>query len=163
MWCFFEEKKRGEGGEKERRATQDLVDAIRECRPEVAVQVERWHGDDPTEHVAIFDFLRTLIRKVRRRYSGRELVVHVSPGTPSMQTIWVLMGETGFIEEPFSLVKSYRKRERRAGPRWYLSNLASRPFTRFTRRHVRAKSHQRSKALFGTLGIFAPTLCGGCY
>jgi DNA-binding NtrC family response regulator len=106
----------GEGGEKERRATQDLVDAIRECRPEVAVQVERWHGDDPTEHVAIFDFLRTLIRKVRRRYSGRELVVHVSPGTPSMQTIWVLMGETGFIEEPFSLVKSYRKRERRGRP-----------------------------------------------
>ena len=30
-----------------------------------------------------------------------------------MQTIWVLMGTTGFIEEPFELVKSYRAGERR--------------------------------------------------
>ena len=30
-----------------------------------------------------------------------------------MQTIWVLMGTTGFIEEPFELVKSYRADERR--------------------------------------------------
>jgi DNA-binding NtrC family response regulator len=33
-----------------------------------------------------------------------------------MQTIWVLMGETGFIEPPFQLVKSYRKDERRGRP-----------------------------------------------
>ena len=29
-----------------------------------------------------------------------------------MQTIWVLMGECGFIEPPFTLVKSYRASER---------------------------------------------------
>ena len=30
-----------------------------------------------------------------------------------MQTLWVLMAETGFVEPPFTLVKSYRKAERR--------------------------------------------------
>ena len=33
-----------------------------------------------------------------------------------MQTIWVLMGTTGFIEAPFQLVKSYRRHERRGRP-----------------------------------------------
>ena len=33
-----------------------------------------------------------------------------------MQTIWVLMGTTGFIEEPFELVKSYREDERQGRP-----------------------------------------------
>ena len=33
-----------------------------------------------------------------------------------MQTIWVLMGETGFIDPPFVLVKSIRRDERRGRP-----------------------------------------------
>ena len=54
--------------------------------------------------------------ELRRRFPGRELVIHISPGTPSMQTLWVLMAETGFVEPPFTLVKSYRKAERRGRP-----------------------------------------------
>ena len=72
-----------------------------------------WDGDDPTDHRAIFEFLRERIPKLRRRYSRRELLIHISPGTPSMQTIWVLMAETGFIDPPFRLVKSYRQGDRR--------------------------------------------------
>ena len=75
-----------------------------------------WHGDDPTDHRAIFGFLRSELPKLRRGFAGRELVIHTSPGTPSMQTIWVLMGETGFIEPPFTLVKSYRREDRRGRP-----------------------------------------------
>ena len=41
------------------------------------------------------------------------MLIHISPGTPSMQTIWVLMAETGFIDPPFRLVKSYRQGDRR--------------------------------------------------
>ena len=106
----------GKGGDKERRVTDDLIAAIRERQTDINVHVEPWEGDDPTDHISIFEFLRNLIPKIRRRYSGRELVLHVSPGTPSMQTIWVLMGETGFVGHPFSLVKSYRRHERRGRP-----------------------------------------------
>lgn len=53
---------------------------------------------------------------MRRKFADRELMIHVSPDTPSMQTVLVLMGETGFIDAPFSLVKSYRKEERNGRP-----------------------------------------------
>jgi len=44
------------------------------------------------------------------------MIIHVSPGTPSMHTVLVLMWETGFIDALFTLVKSYRKEERHGRP-----------------------------------------------
>ena len=93
--------------------TDELKAAIHEQSPAVKIEFTSWKAEDPTDHSAIFEFLRTQIPSIREKYRGRELLVHVSPGTPSMQTIWVLMGTTGFIEEPFELVKSYREDERR--------------------------------------------------
>ena len=60
--------------------------------------------------------MRENLPKIRKRFAGSELVFHISPGTPSMQTIWVLMAETGFVEPPFQMVKSYRRYERRGRP-----------------------------------------------
>ena len=63
-----------------------------------------------------------------------------APCTPSMQTIWVLMAETGFINPPFILVKSYRRTERRrAAPSRARRSSASRPSTRSTGPPARAK------------------------
>jgi DNA-binding NtrC family response regulator len=69
---------------------------------------------DPTDHHAIFEFLKAKLPEIREKYRGRELVIHISPGTPSMQTIWVLMAECGFLEPPFTVVKSYRPGERKS-------------------------------------------------
>jgi len=104
----------GQGAEREQRAVQDTVDELK--RRGFRVQLEVWPGDDPTDHQSIFHFVRMSMVKVRKRYQGRELVLHVSPGTPSMHTIWVLMGETGYIEPPFTAVKSYRANEREGRP-----------------------------------------------
>ena len=106
----------GQGGDRERCATDDLKKAIFEQRSDTKIRVESWKAEDPTDHEAILEFLRKLIPKIRKSYPARELVIHVSPGTPSMQTIWVLMGTTGLIEAPFQLVKSYRRHERRGRP-----------------------------------------------
>jgi hypothetical protein len=103
-------------GDRETRAVQETVAAINERREEVKIQLEPWSGDDPTDHRSIFEFLREKMPEVRRRFAGRELVIHASPGTPAMHTIWVLMAETGFIEAPFRVVQSYRKQERRGRP-----------------------------------------------
>ena len=102
----------GHEEDRERYVTNELKKAIHEQCSDIEIQVESWMSKDPTDHSAIFEFLRKLMPKIRKKYSDRDLVIHVSPGTPSMQTIWVLMGETGFIDPPFQLVKSYRKHER---------------------------------------------------
>jgi DNA-binding NtrC family response regulator len=108
--------RRGDGSddERERRAVDETAAAIRERK--IRVQLEPWRGQDPTDHRSIFDFLREKVPEIRRRFAGRELVIHVSPGTPAMHTIWVLMAETGFIEPPFQLVQSFRESERRGRP-----------------------------------------------
>jgi DNA-binding NtrC family response regulator len=102
------------GTERESWAVKDLTKALADRS--FQVHSEPWGGSDPTDHREIFEFLRTKLPGLRRRFHGRELILHVSPGTPSMHTVWVLMAETGFVEKPFSLVKSYRRSERNGRP-----------------------------------------------
>lgn len=102
------------GTRREARAVDELSSEL--GRLGVRVHLEAWDGDDPTDHRGIFEFLRDKLSQLRHRFKGRELVLHISPGTPSMQTVWVLMAETGFVDPPFTLVKSYRKAERRGRP-----------------------------------------------
>jgi DNA-binding NtrC family response regulator len=106
----------GPDGEPERRAIAETRSEIERLQPQLRLRPVPWPGSDPTDHQAIFEFLQPTVRDLRREFAGRTLVVHISPGTPSMQTIWVLMGETGLIEQPFELVKSYRRDERRGRP-----------------------------------------------
>lgn len=96
---------------RESRAVGELNEVLRERS--IRVYPVPWNGDDPTDHRGVFEFLRVKLPEIRRRFAGRELVLHISPGTPSMQTVWVLMAETGFVESPFVVVKSYRPAERR--------------------------------------------------
>ena len=112
---FLHQEGRGTENERGRRAVEETVEVLRKLKPHLNLRLEPWSGDDPTDHHAIFEFLQKKAPELRTRYSGRKLVIHISPGTPSMQTLWVLMAETGFITPPFVLVKSLRKTERR-GP-----------------------------------------------
>lgn len=84
--------------------------------PKIEVELVPWAGDDPTDHRAIFDFLSEEVRREDERSAGQHLLVHISPGTPPMQTIWVLMGEMGLLREPFTVVKSLRRAYRRGRP-----------------------------------------------
>ncbi len=103
----------GAEAERHRGIYEELVEALGERCPTLGLHPLVWDGDDPTDHTALFEFLRERLPQVRRKLAGRELVIHVSPGTPAMHTIWVLMAETGFIEPPFRLVKSFRPEHRR--------------------------------------------------
>lgn len=106
----------GQDDAKERRAVSETVDVLRQRDATLRVHLEPWDGADPTDHRGIFEFMRERLPRIRKRFSGSELMLHISPGTPSMQTIWVLMAETGFIDPPFQMVKSYRRTERRGRP-----------------------------------------------
>ena len=100
--------------EKEQRATNETIETLK--ANSVRVRLEAWPGEDPTDHREIFEFLKGKMLDIRQLFPGRDLIIHISPGTPSMQTIWVLMAETGFIDHPFELVKSYRRSDRRGRP-----------------------------------------------
>jgi DNA-binding NtrC family response regulator len=104
----------GGASERERRAVAELSASLSELS--IRTHPVMWSGEDPTDHRGIFEFLRVQLPIVRKRFSGQELVLHLSPGTPSMHTVWVLMAETGFVDPPFTVVKSYRQTERRGRP-----------------------------------------------
>ncbi len=103
------------GKEVERQTAEETTAEIRNRDPRIRIRTVCWHGDDPTDHKGIFNFIEEVMPALRQEFQGRELVIHVSPGTPSMHTIWVLMAETGFIPQPLRLVKSYRQGERKDG------------------------------------------------
>lgn len=98
---------------RESRALAETATAIRQQCPDVRVSDVSWKGDDPTDHQDIYRFLRKEFIALRERFSGRKLVIHLSPGTPAMHTVWVLMVETGMIAPPVEMVKSYRPDERK--------------------------------------------------
>lgn len=93
---------------------QDLTKILN--KQSISVHPIAWESEDPTDHAAIFEFLRLKIPEIRQKFANRELIIHLSPGTPSMHTIWVLMAETGYIRQPFTVVKSYRSSERHGRP-----------------------------------------------
>lgn len=98
-----------------RRVVQETVEAIRARDADVRVHPKFWKGSDPTDHRAIFDFLRDRLPEIRRTYPGRELVIHASPGTGSMHTVWILLAETGMVEPPFRVVQTVPQQYRSAG------------------------------------------------
>jgi len=100
---------------KSARVFKDLRSEIREANSGIRVYAVVGGDGDPTDHRAIFNYVRGEMKKLRSQHKGRELIIHVSPGTPAMQTIWVLMGETGFIEPPFRLVQSVARKHRAPG------------------------------------------------
>ncbi len=85
---------------------------IRKLNPGIICRCYKWPGEDPTDHERIFAFVREQLQRIQREHRKAELLIHTSPGTPAMATIWVLMGSTGFIREPFALLKSLRPHER---------------------------------------------------
>ena len=52
--------------------------------------------DDPTDYAAIFRISSDVLSSVTSRHGGCELCIHLSPGTPAMAAIWVLLGKSRF-------------------------------------------------------------------
>jgi len=65
---------------------------------------------------------------MRIKFPRRELLINISPGTPAMQTIRVLMAEAGFIAQPFRLVQTFKRKDRRDRPAALDVRFGLRPF-----------------------------------
>ncbi len=75
-------------------ATRKEIERL-SVRRRIRVELVPWHSEDPTDHRNLFDFLNPVVNEIGERFVGQPLVVHISPGTPAMQTVWVLMAEMG--------------------------------------------------------------------
>lgn len=82
----------------------------------IQVELVPWPAEDPTDHRGIFEFLDPKIAEIGERFFDQPLIIHLSPGTPAMQTVWVLMAEMGLIREPFTVVKSLPRAYRAGRP-----------------------------------------------
>lgn len=83
--------------------------------PGVRFHLRAWDGANPTDHRAIFQYLEGEMQEIRRQFPGRKLVIHLSPGTPAMHAVWLLMAESGFIDEPLTVVQSVPREFRKDG------------------------------------------------
>ncbi len=63
----------------------------------------------PTDYPAIFQAAEGELRKFRGRpdASGFEIALHLSPGTPAMAAVWLLLGKTRY---PATFYETYRKK-----------------------------------------------------
>ncbi|MEM1126660.1 MAG: sigma 54-interacting transcriptional regulator [Bacteroidota bacterium] len=95
-------------------ATRKEVERL--SQGQTTVDLVAWSGDDPTDHRGLFEFMKPQVAAVRDEHPEAELVIHISPGTPAMQTVWVLTAEMGMVGPPFEVVKSLPKAYRAGRP-----------------------------------------------
>ncbi len=75
-------------------------DMMRDKRPGLSIKPHIAHSDDPTDYGYYFEFMRTMLGEIRDYYNGSEVRFHVlvSPGSATMQALWVLMVKGGYID-----------------------------------------------------------------
>jgi DNA-binding NtrC family response regulator len=73
-------------------------------RTEAPTDARHRHLPDPTDHAAIYEFVEPILSELSA--TGAKLTVHLSPGTPAMHAIWLLLCKTRFAAE---LVQSSRE------------------------------------------------------
>jgi DNA-binding NtrC family response regulator len=76
------------------------------------VEAERVTLEDPTEFGAVYRLADAALTGLKKRLSGGapddlELTLHLSPGTPAMAAIWIILGKT---RHPAELIQTSRER-----------------------------------------------------
>jgi len=61
----------------------------------------------PTNHGEIYEAAEKAVRSVKQKNSKANLTFHLSPGTPSMAAIWIIIGKTKF---PAELIEASKER-----------------------------------------------------
>jgi len=74
-----------------------------------------WESDDPTDHEALFSFLKKQLPEIRMKNLQADMYLHLSPGTPQMHAIMLLMATSGFVLPPIRMVKTYRSADGKKG------------------------------------------------
>jgi DNA-binding NtrC family response regulator len=77
------------------------------ARAPCAIRVEHVKLSGPTQFGEIYQAARDVLEKVAAQYAdGLDLVLHLSPGTPAMAAVWIILAKTRF---PAKLIESSRQ------------------------------------------------------
>jgi DNA-binding NtrC family response regulator len=66
----------------------------------------------PTDHAAIRKIAEVALRRVRNENPDAHVFVHVSPGTPAMHAVWLVLCATGFVAPPVTMIQGTPKGKR---------------------------------------------------
>lgn len=105
-------------GQDERDALEQTVSELRKLPDRLCPRIQElpWKTDKPpTDHDAIRRFAEVALQHVRQEHPQAVIAIHLSPGTPAMHAVWLVLGSTGFVSEPVELIQTADERGRKAG------------------------------------------------
>jgi DNA-binding NtrC family response regulator len=105
-------------GDREREALRATVTDLRATLEPVCPTITKvpWKTTkSPTDHAALRPFAEQVLKRARDENPDAHVVIHLSPGTPAMHAVWLVLGTTGFIEGRVSLIQTADDRGRAAG------------------------------------------------
>lgn len=105
-------------GERERHALDETIKELRrDLKPHCPELITLpWKTKAaPTDHAAIRIFAEEVLKRVRDENPDSTLVIHLSPGTPAMHAVWLVLGTTGFVSGPVTLIQTADERGRASG------------------------------------------------
>lgn len=103
-------------GAREREALRETLAGLRELpRPPTLVARPWKSACAPTDHEALRPFVEATLREVRERHPAATINILLSPGTPAMHAVWLLLGSTGFVDGAVRLFQTADERGRAAG------------------------------------------------
>ncbi len=107
----------GVDGDREREAKVKTEEELQShFKSELKIKFIPWTTTkSPTDHEAIRAFVEEELKRVRISYPEKCIVIHLSPGTPAMHAVWLVLGSTGFIKGPLELIQTSDKRAQEAG------------------------------------------------
>lgn len=108
-----------EGGRlTERQVAKEAARELRRVMSPLPIDVreEAWVTTaSPTDHRAILNFAREVLQKVRAENPSASILVHASPGTAAMHAVWMVLGSTGFLDGPVTLIQGVPPHARSRG------------------------------------------------
>ena len=96
------------------RATERAIKELTPTNP--TVKRMRWKTTaQPTDHAAIRPFAERTLKRVRKDHPNAHVFIHLSPGTPAMHAVWLVLGSTGLIAGPLTMLQGVPAHKRGAG------------------------------------------------
>ncbi|MCS6915413.1 MAG: sigma 54-interacting transcriptional regulator [Myxococcota bacterium] len=114
--CFRDSSRPDDNREAEavRETIRELHAALEPVCPAI-IKVPWKTSASPTDHAAIRPFAEKALQRARDENPDALIAIHLSPGTPAMHAVWLVLGTTGFVAGPIELFQTADERGRKAG------------------------------------------------
>ena len=106
--CYRDGPKRDPESAREREAMRETLRTLQRELAPVCPEILRrpWKTVcSPTDHGAIRPFSEGVLREARESAPDAPIFIHISPGTPAMHAVWLVLASTGFVADPVHLVQ----------------------------------------------------------